>query len=416
MSLAALLLVSDRALTAPETPRQRLVVRRPLVVLTGAMAAPLIIDQVSASLQVSDADLRAWASGRRVFVSSLITDMPAERAAARSSIETLGATPVMFEDDLGAQDVAADRAYLAGVRSSDVYVGLFGERYGVRMPDGYSATHAEFLEAEKRGLRLCLFVSGEGTGEMDGSQRDLIASARNSYTTGSWTDPADLADRIGRRLRDIAAQELAPWVRVGRTVFRATQIDNDGHTITVAANVRSNTVHAELERLREFRASDVPFAAPHFARRVQVAGLTSRSLSVTTHHDTLSLTIQERQGTPMRYSMNDMSADEIARRTLADGLFGTSTLGETHFLPAAVDPLEPIRGLGLDDAIVRPVARLLVTEHLMTTEDASTLDAFVLGPERQGQRQLRVTWTPGRPFMDAQDPEPVTVAGAVRGI
>jgi len=141
------------------------------------MTAPLIIDQVSASLQVTDADLRAWASGRRVFVSSLITDMPEERAAVRSAIVSVGATPVMFEDDLGAQDVPADRAYLAGVHSSEVYIGLWGERYGVRMSDGYSATHAEFLEAERYGLRLCLFVHDKGTGEMDGGQRDLIAQS-----------------------------------------------------------------------------------------------------------------------------------------------------------------------------------------------------------------------------------------------
>ncbi|KLO46596.1 hypothetical protein ABW17_01695 [Mycobacterium nebraskense] len=141
------------------------------------MDVTLLVDQRSASLAASEHDVRAWASGRRVFVSSLITDMPAERSAARTAIETVGATPVMFED-LGPQDVSAEQAYLAGVRSSDVYVGMWGRRYGVRMPDGYSATHAEFLEAERNGLRLCLFVHGEGSGDMDGAQRDLIQGDR----------------------------------------------------------------------------------------------------------------------------------------------------------------------------------------------------------------------------------------------
>jgi hypothetical protein len=379
------------------------------------MTASLTIDRVSASLQVSDADLRAWASGRRVFVSSLITDMPHERAAVRSAIESIGATPVMFEDDLGAQDVRADRAYLAGVRSSEVYLGLWGERYGVRMSDGYSATHAEFLEAERSGLRLCLFIRGEGTGEMDGAQRDLIASARNSYTTSNWTDPADLAARVGRRLRDMASEELAPWVRVGRTVFRATQIEHDGQTIVVSAAVRSNAVHAELERLRDHRSGDVAFAAPHLARRVQVSGLKSRTVSGSTHHETLTLTAQMHRGTPLRYGMNGMSADEMARETLAAGLFESSPSHETHFLPP-VDPLEPIRGLNLDDAIARPVTRLLITEHLVITEAASTVDAFVLGPERNGQRRLKVTWTPPNPYINTPDPDPVTLDGSVTGI
>jgi hypothetical protein len=155
-----------------------------------------------------------------VFVSSLITDMPEERAAVRAAIESVGATPVMFED-LGAQDISADQAYLSGVRSSEVYVGLWGTRYGVRMSDGYSATHAEFLEAERNGLRLCVFVYGEPGGEMDGSQRDLIQGTRNLYTTSPWTDPADLGRRVRQRLEELAAEELAPWVRVGRTLFRA---------------------------------------------------------------------------------------------------------------------------------------------------------------------------------------------------
>jgi hypothetical protein len=186
----------------------------------------LLIDQRSASLAASERDVRDWASGRRVFVSSLITDMPAERSAVRAALETVGATPVMFED-LGPQDVSAEQAYLSGVRSSDIYVGMWGPRYGVRMADGYSATHAEFLEAERNGLRLCAFVHGESSGEMDGPQRDLVQGARNLYTTSSWTDPADLGLRVQRRLEDLAAEDLAPWVRIGRAVFRATEIVND---------------------------------------------------------------------------------------------------------------------------------------------------------------------------------------------
>lgn len=54
----------------------------------------LLIDQRSASMTASDADLGLWARGRRVFVSSLIGDMKAERAAVREAIESFGATPV----------------------------------------------------------------------------------------------------------------------------------------------------------------------------------------------------------------------------------------------------------------------------------------------------------------------------------
>ncbi|WP_457145213.1 DUF4062 domain-containing protein [Mycobacterium sp. URHB0021] len=248
------------------------------------MNSSLLIDQRSASLAAAEPDVRRWASGRRVFVSSLITDMPAERSAVRAAIEAVGATPVMFED-LGAQDISAEQAYLAGVRSSDIYVGMWGTRYGVRMSDGYSATHAEYLEAERNGLRLCLFVHGEASGEMDWAQRDLIQGARNLYTTSPWTDPADLRHRVQRRLEALASEDLAPWVRVGRAVFRATDIVDDGGTIAITADVRSGAVHTSLVQLRQQRGGTLPFASPSLARIVQFAELSTRTLWGTWRHN-----------------------------------------------------------------------------------------------------------------------------------
>jgi hypothetical protein len=379
------------------------------------MTAPLIVDQVSASLQPSEVDLKAWASGRRVFVSSLISDMATERAAVRAAIIDVGAVPVMFEDDLGGQDVPAEEAYLAGVSSSEIYVGLWGNRYGVRMPDGYSATHAEFSAAERHGLRLCLFVHAEDSGDTDGWQRDLIASARNSYTTSPWADPADLAERVKRRLREIAAQELAPWVRVGRNVFRASQIDNDGRTITVMADVRSNQVHAELRRLHENRSGDLPFAAPHVAERVQVTDMSTTTVSAAAHKIRLVLAVQQNRGVATGFGMSGMSADDISRQALEAGLFDLP-MPDTYFLSGPVDPLEPIRGFGFEDAIVRPVAQLLITEHLLTNAGADTVDAFTLSPARQGSRRLRVTWTPRNLYINTPDPEPITIDGVVSGI
>jgi hypothetical protein len=359
--------------------------------------------------------MRAWARGRRVFVSSLITDMPAERQAARAAIETVGATSVMFED-LGPQDVSAEQAYLAGVRSSDIYVGMWGPRYGVRMPDGYSATHAEFLEAERNGLRLCLFVHGETSGDMDGAQRDLIQGARNLYTTSSWSDPTDLGQRVRRRLEELAAEELAPWVRLGRAVFRATEIINDGRTITITAQVRSDAVHTELVRLRDQRCGSIPFASPIDARNVRVVELSTRMLSTVGHEERLVLTAEERRSANMRVAINGVSADEVTRRALSDGLFGTSTLGEAAFLARPIDPLQPLRELNLDDSILRPVARLFFTELLLTEAMASRIDSFALGPSHQGSRRLHATWTPPRVYVNEPDPTPQSIDGTVKGL
>lgn len=378
--------------------------------------ASLLIDQRSASLAAAREDVRAWASGRRVFVSSLITDMPDERAAVRAAIESVEATAVMFED-LGAQDISAEQAYLSGVRSSEVYVGMWGSRYGVRMPDGYSATHAEFLEAERNGLRLCLFVHGETGGEMDGAQRDLIQGARNLYTTSPWSDPEDLGRRVRRRLEELAAEDLAPWVRVGRTLFRAREITNDGTTISLTAAVRSDAVHAELVRLRDSRAGGVPFASPHTALPVQIVELSTRTVATIGHEERLTLVTQDQRGSNMRPSINGISADEVGQRALSDGLFGTSLLGQQMgWMARPIDPLAPLRGLGLDDSVLRPVARLLFAERLITDQAASRIDSFALGPSHQGARRLWATWTPPQVYVNEPDPAPVSIDGTVTGL
>ncbi|MBA3021738.1 DUF4062 domain-containing protein [Propionicimonas sp.] len=378
--------------------------------------ASLLVDQRSASLAASEADVRMWATGRRVFVSSLITDMPGERSAVRAAIEAVGATPVMFED-LGAQDVSAEQAYLSGVRSSEVYVGMWGPRYGVRMGDGYSATHAEFLEAERDGLRLCLFVHGDKSGEMDGPQRDLIRSARSLYTTGSWRDVTDLGQQVRRRLEGLAAEELAPWVRVGRTLFRAREITDDGRTITIDAVVRSDAVHSELVRLRDQRSSGVAFASPSDAQAVQIAALSTRIVSTVGHEEHLTLVVQGQRGSNMRAAINGVAADEVTRRALSDGLFGTSMLGQQMaWLARPIDPLAALRGLALDDSILRPAARLLFGERLVFEQIASRIDSFNLGPSHQGMRRLRATWTPPQLYTNEPDLDPLSIDGTVTGL
>lgn len=379
-------------------------------------ARELLIDEQAATLALGAQDLAAWGARQRVFVSSLITDMPAERDAARRAIESFGATPVMFED-LGGQDVSAEDAFLAGVRTSNIYVGLLGPRYGVRMSNGYSATEAEFREAEREGLRLAVFVHGTDTANMDGAQRDLLAGMRNLLTTSDWSSPEDLERRVSRRLTELAAEELAPWVRLGTMAFRATQIAGNGQTLSIWADIRSRAVYNELIELRDGRGSDIPFASPDEARTVQVSGLTSTVRSTVGKQVEIGLAIRERRDGGL--SMGSLSSNgktytsaDLARLALFDALFGTRELPEFggH---SAVDPLAALRGRGLIDAVVRPVARLLIGEHLLGRGDAATIDDFWLGPSHGGTRRLRVAWTPPRLYQNGPKPERLTVEGDI---
>src|SRR5215831_18074209 len=69
----------------------------------------------------------------RVFVSSTLDELAAERAAAREAISQLRLTPVLFES--GARPYPPRELYRAYLAQSDVFVGLYWQRYGWVAPD-----------------------------------------------------------------------------------------------------------------------------------------------------------------------------------------------------------------------------------------------------------------------------------------
>src|SRR5215467_5108038 len=69
----------------------------------------------------------------RVFVSSTLDELAPERAAVREAITQLRLTPVMFE--LGARPYPPRELYRAYLAQSDVFVGLYWQRYGWVAPD-----------------------------------------------------------------------------------------------------------------------------------------------------------------------------------------------------------------------------------------------------------------------------------------
>ncbi len=69
----------------------------------------------------------------RVFVSSTLGELAEERQAARDAIEQLRLTPVMFE--LGARPHPPRALYRSYLAQSDVFVGIYWQRYGWVAPD-----------------------------------------------------------------------------------------------------------------------------------------------------------------------------------------------------------------------------------------------------------------------------------------
>src|SRR5512137_1775244 len=64
----------------------------------------------------------------RVFISSTLEELAPERTAARDAVERLHLTPVMFE--LAARPHPPQALYRAYLEQSQIFVGLYWQRYG----------------------------------------------------------------------------------------------------------------------------------------------------------------------------------------------------------------------------------------------------------------------------------------------
>src|ERR1700690_1496182 len=84
------------------------------------------------SLREGDVVIRTPDQRLRVFVSSTMGELAPERRAVSRAISSLRLTPVLFE--LGARPHPPRDLYRAYLAQSDVFVGLYWQRYGQIVP------------------------------------------------------------------------------------------------------------------------------------------------------------------------------------------------------------------------------------------------------------------------------------------
>jgi hypothetical protein len=112
----------------------------------------------------------------------------------------------MMAEDFGAKPYSAQIACLEGVRASDIYVGIFGARYGYVTVAGISVTEEEFLEARKRGLPILCFIQ-EGTKEPE--QETFLARIKDykeGYHVAFFRTPEQLTRLVVQAINDLVGQ------------------------------------------------------------------------------------------------------------------------------------------------------------------------------------------------------------------
>ena len=134
----------------------------------------------------------------RVFVSSTLEELAAERAAVSEAIAALRLTPVLFE--LGARPHPPSALYRAYLEQSHLFVGLYWQSYGWVAPgEPTSGIEDELLRSE--GLPRLLYVK-EPAPEREQRLRELLerVQTQRSASYRRFGTAEELAELVARDL------------------------------------------------------------------------------------------------------------------------------------------------------------------------------------------------------------------------
>src|SRR6266700_216912 len=143
----------------------------------------------------------------RVFVSSTLDELAPERAAAREAITQLRLTPVLFES--GARPYPPRELYRAYLAQSDIFIGLYWQRYGWVAPGMHiSGLEDEYQLAGSKPKLIYLKTPAPARepglqGLLDRIRTEEVASYQKFST------PEELAERIANDLAQLLTERFA---------------------------------------------------------------------------------------------------------------------------------------------------------------------------------------------------------------
>ena len=166
----------------------------------------------------------------KVFVSSTKEDLKEERKAARDAILDLFTIhdllfkPVMFEYEFGSHPSSPKQTSLEYVRDSDIFVGIFGGRYGSLFPkEGVSIIEREYMEAKKFGKYTLIYVKEIEENKREGKLRDFlkkIGDIEKGSTLSKFKNQYELKEKI---MNDL----LKYYQRFGLKKMRVVSIESN---------------------------------------------------------------------------------------------------------------------------------------------------------------------------------------------
>jgi predicted ATPase len=143
----------------------------------------------------------------RVFVSSTLGELAAERRAVARAISALRLTPVLFE--AGARPHPPRELYQAYLAQSDVFIGIYWQRYGqVNAGMEVSGLEEEFLLSGTEGLPQLLYVKTPAP-DREPRMVELLARVRKEASYQRFSTPAELGRLVREDLAALLSERFA---------------------------------------------------------------------------------------------------------------------------------------------------------------------------------------------------------------
>jgi len=213
---------------------------------------------------------------------------------------------------------------------------------------------------------------------------------------------------VRRRLHELAAEALSPWVKLGDYVFRADTIADHGETVTITARLNDEIAHA-FEAMRDQQWGRPRLKLTYGTRVVEgEVGAVRRTVRAG-GADQIEIElarVQPPQIEVMRAGTSGLSADQLVEAGMR-ALF----LGEP--LPPSVGMLDFMTDTGIDvdelrqafaqpNEVAEAIARLVVTEGLVGSGRAARIASCTLGLVAGGARRVEVAWVDPRVYTNVE--------------
>jgi len=143
----------------------------------------------------------------RIFISSVQKEFAQQRLDLKAFL--LGdavlrrfVSDVFLFEEIPARDQRADKVYLEELEQCDIYLGIFGNKYGFEDDDGISPTEREFDHASQLGKLRFIYVWGSSDEQRDAKMQSLIGRASRELVRRRIEDVSALTAEVYASLVD----------------------------------------------------------------------------------------------------------------------------------------------------------------------------------------------------------------------